>query len=250
MDRDERDNQLVREECWKPSFALRMVQLVRGLFCGGLGYILLRALFPQFLLLAYLGVLGLAWVSTCFVPIRVALNRAEGEVAITVAFWTRHVRLTQLKRVKQARRLGAKITTADGWTVQFGLSKKHPFLRKLLKIRTGFEGMERTITEAVAAARAADPGRAAAEYAAARSKASRFGLSGASLVCVGGVFSLALAAAVRPQTASWIAHDAAALLRIYFGAGGVVGVLLGAWLLVRALRDHHAKPRGPRPTGT
>jgi hypothetical protein len=241
----DRDNDYVRPECWKPSLALRIVTLARGLIFGVLGYILFRYLFPQFLLLTYLGIAGLALVSFCFMPLRVALNRADGEVAIGAAFWTKHVPLTQIKRVKQAHRLGIKISTAEGWSIRFGLPKKRPWLRRLLKIRTGFEGMERTITRAVAAARAADPDRAAADYAAAARKGFQVGLPGSFLVCAGGLFELVLAATVRPQTAGWIVHDAAVLLRIYFGAVGVLCVLFGAWLVVGAWRIRHAMPRGP-----
>jgi hypothetical protein len=45
--------------------------------------------------------------------------------------------------------------------------------------------------------------------------------------------------AVQPQAGGWLVHSGAALLRIFYGAGGVVGLLIGAGTLPSALRNRH-----------
>jgi hypothetical protein len=68
--------------------------------------------------------------------------------------------------------------------------------------------MELAITQAAAAARAADPGRAAAEDAASRRTASRFGIPGAFFLCGMGVLLLAAVAVVQPQAGGWFVRSA------------------------------------------
>jgi hypothetical protein len=48
--------------------------------------------------------------------------------------------------------------------------------------------------------------------------------------------SLAAAAVVQPRANGWLLHAVAVLLRVYFGAGGTVAVLVGACLLVSTWR--------------
>ena len=105
-------------------------------------------------------------------------------------------------------------------------------LKRLLRIRTGFEGMEQAVTQAVETVRAASPEEAEPEGV-----ASQPGIAIACLSFGGGLFALAVAIAVQPQTGLWLVHVVAWLLRIYFGVGGFVVMLLGAWFLYSALRD-------------
>jgi hypothetical protein len=104
-------------------------------------------------------------------------------------------------------------------------------LRRLLPVRSGFEELDLAITEAVAAARASDPSRAAAEDAASWRAASLRKIPVAGFASGVGTLSLAVAAVVRPRANGWLVDSAALLLRIYFGAvNGVVAVLIGCML--------------------
>lgn len=151
--------------------------------------------------------------------------------------------LIRIERVEEVLRFGAEIEIAGGETVAFSPFRKRRRLARLLKIRTGFEGMELAITQAAAAARAADPGRAAAAKAAAEAGRSRRMVPGASVVCGCGVLALAAAVAVQPQAGGWLVHSAAVLVRIFCGAGGVAAVMIGAGMLHSALGSRRAARR-------
>lgn len=211
--------------------------LVRRAAGAGVCYLMMRFFFPRPLLVPVMAIAAAGCLAWCVTPFRVRLDRAGGAVAITVGFWTRHVPLTRIKRVDQVLRLGAEITVTDGWGFRFGPFRKRRLLERLLRIRTGFEGMELAITQAAAEARAAGPGHPA-------DPASRLGPIGACAVLAGGLFSLAVAALVRAQADGWLVHAVAVLLRIMYGLGGVVCVLAGLFVLARCWRDWRVSGRG------
>ena len=155
---------------------------------------------------------------------------SAGELAITI-FWTVHVPLAQIKSVKELP-FGVKIKTVGSVYEFGGRTWYFRLLKGLLRIRTGFEGMERAVAQAVATVRAASSEDAEPEGA-----ASQPGILIACLFLGGGLLALAVAVAVQPQAGVWLVHILAWLLRIYFDAGGFVVMLLGAWFLHNALRD-------------
>jgi hypothetical protein len=208
----------------------------------GFFYLMVRFFFPRVFLIAAMVIAGVLYAAACLARFRVVLDRAAGEVEITVGWWTRRVPLIRIERVEEVLRFGAEIEMAGGQTVTFSPFKKRRRLVRLLKIRTGFEGMELAITQAAAAARAADPVRAAAARAAADAQ-SRRTIAGACVACGCGAFCLAIAFAVQPQTGSWLVHSAAVLLQIFYGAGGVVALLLGAGVLRNVRRGRRAAGR-------
>jgi hypothetical protein len=123
---------------------------------------------------------------------------------------------------------------------------KRRWLRWMPPVRSGFEEMDVAIMAAAAAARAADPDRAAAEDAASRRAASRRKVFAASFASVVGLVSLAAAVVVQSRANGWLVHVVVVVLRIYFGAGGAVAVLVGAGLLVSTWRNwriarHHTE---------
>jgi len=233
---DGHHNLRMPRESWELSRGLRAVTAAYGLIYPCLLYVMMRFFFPRVFLMPVMVMAGVLYVALCFARFRVVLDRADGEVAITADLWTRHVRLTQIERV-EVLRSGAEIRIAGGVTYGFGPFRKRRWLQRLLPVRSGFEEMDLAITQAAAAARAADPGRAAAEDAASRRAASRRKAPLAGFACGAGLLSLAVAAVVQPQAGGWLAHSVALLLRIYFGACGVVAVLIGACLLLSAWRD-------------
>jgi hypothetical protein len=79
---------------------------------------------------------------------------------------------------------------------------------------------------------------ATAEDAASRRAASRRKVPRAGFACGVGLLWLAVAAVVQPQAGGWLVHSVAMLLRIYFGAGRVVAVPIGACLLLGARLTH------------
>jgi hypothetical protein len=180
---------------------------------------------------------GVLYAAACLARFRVLLDRAAGEVAITIGLWTKRVPLIRVERVEEVLRFGAEIEIAGGLTFTFSPFRKRRRLVRLLKIRTGFEGMELAITQAAATACAADPGRAAAAKAAAETAQSRRMIP---VVCGCGVFALAVAVAVQPQAGGWFVYSVAVLLRIFYGAGGAAALLAGAGMLHGALRDRRA----------
>jgi hypothetical protein len=233
---DGHHNPHMLRESWKLSRGLRAVTAANGLIYLGLLYVMMWFFFPRVFLMPVMVIAGVLYIALCLARFQVVLDRIGGEVAITAALWTRHVRLTQVERVKVLWS-GAQIRIAGGMTYGFGPFWKRRWLRRLLPVRSGFEEMDLAITQAAAAARAADPGRAAAEDAASRRAASRRKIPVAGLASGVGMLSLAVAAVVRPRASGWLAHSAALLLKIYFGAVGVVAVLIGACLLISAWRD-------------
>ena len=210
-----------------------------GLFC-----LVVRFFFPRVFLMPAVVIAGVLYVAACVTRFRVLLDRAADEVAITVGWWTKRVPLIRVERVDEVLRFGAEIKIAGGMTFTFSPFKKRRWLARFLKIRTGFEGMELAITQAAEAARAADPVRAAASDAAAEAALSRRTIPGACAVFGAGLLSLAVALAVQPQAGGWLVHFVAALLRIFYGAGGVVGLLIGTGILYSALRNRHTARAG------
>jgi hypothetical protein len=232
------------QECWKPSAGLKTVAAVSwlvkeaGLFC-----LMVRFFFPRVFLTPAVVIVGVLFVAGCVARNRVLLDRAAGEVAITIGLWTKRVPLIRIERVDEILRFGAEIKMLGGLTFIFSPFRKRRRLTRLLKIRTGFEGMELAITQAAEAARAADPVRAAAAKAAAEAGLSRRTIPGACVVYGCGLLFLAVAVAVQPQADGGLVHLVAMLLRIYYVAGGVVCLLVGTGLLYSALRSRHtARP--------
>lgn len=205
-----------------------------GLFC-----LVVRFCFPRVFLMPAVVIAGVLYVAACVTRFRVLLDRTAGEVAITIGWWTKRVPLIRIERVDEVLRFGAEIKLVGGVSFTFSPFRKRRRLTRLLKIRTGFEGMELAITQAAEAARAADPVRAAAAKAAAAAALSRRTIPAACVAFAAGVFSLAVAVAVHPQAGGWLVHFVATLLRIFYGAGGVVGLLIGAGILHSALRNRH-----------
>jgi hypothetical protein len=211
--------------------------MASGLVKAGLCCLMMRFFFPRGFVIPAVVIAGVLYAAACLARFRVLLDRAADEVAITIGLWTRFVPLIQIDRVEEVLRFGAEIETAGGVTFTFSPFSKRRRLVRFLRIRTGFEGMELAITQAAAAARAADPGRAAAAKAAAEAAQSRRRIPGACVVCGCGVFSLAVAVAVQPQAGGWLLHSVAVLLRIFYAAGCVAALLIGAGMLFSALRD-------------
>jgi hypothetical protein len=240
----QRHNLPVPPECWKPSGGLRAVAAVSWLAKAGLFCLVVRFFFPRVFLIPAVVIAGVLYVAACVTRFRVLLDRAAGEVAITIGWWTKRVPLIRIERVDEVLRFGAEITIAGGVAFTFSPFKKRRRLTRLLKIRTGFEGMELGITQAAEAARAADPVRAAAAKAAAAAALSRRTIPAACVAFAVGVLSLPVAAAVQAQAGGWLVHFVAALLRIFYGAGGVVGLLVGAGILYSALRNRHTARAG------
>ncbi len=176
-----------------------------GLIYPCLLYVMMRFFFPRVFLMPVMVMAGVLYVALCFARFRVVLDRADGEVAIT-GLWTRHVRLTQIERI-EVLRSGAEIRIAGGVTYGFGPFRKRRWLQRLLPVRSGFEEMDLAITQAAAAARAADPGRAAAEDAASRRAASRRKAPLAGFACGAGA-SLFFAGRGRcsPVAGRWLAR--------------------------------------------
>jgi hypothetical protein len=182
----------------------------------------------------------LCWV---LAPGRVVLDPAGGEVTVTIAFWPRRVPLARVTSVDEVLRLGAKISFAGRrgaeWGYGFTPFRRRGWLERRLRVRTGFEGMELAITEAIAAGRGAgpDPGGPSAVTA-----PSAHGFLGAGLAAGLGVLALVLAVLARPQADGWLVHAAALVVRAWFGMWGVALVLAGGALLVVAWRARRLAP--------
>jgi hypothetical protein len=229
-------------ESWQMSRGLRAVTAAYGLIYLGLVYVVMRFFFPRVLLLPVTVIATVLYVAACIARFQVVLDQVGGEVAIIVGWWTRNVPLTQIERVKVVRS-GVEIRIAGGLSYGIGPLLKRRWLRWLPPVRGGFEKMDVAIMQAAAAARAADPDRAAAEDAASRRAASRRTVFAASFACGAGLVSLAAAVVVQPRANGWLVHVVAVLLRIYFGAGGAVAVLVGACLLVSTWRKRRTVRR-------
>lgn len=218
------------------SRGLRAVTAAYGLIYLGLLVVVMRFFFPRVLLLPVTVTAAVLYVAVCIARVQVVLDEAAGEVALIAGPWTRHVRLTQVERVTVARS-GVEIRIADGISYGIGPLRKRRWLWWLPPGRSGFEEMDLAIMQAAAAARAADPDRAAAEDAASRRAASRGRVLAASFACGAGLLALAAAAVIQPRANGWLVHAAAVLLRIYFGAAGALAVLVGACLLISTWRN-------------
>jgi hypothetical protein len=233
------------EERWGPSRGLRIVVGVQGIINVGLSYVLLWFFFPHALLVPVLAAAVVLCLAGCIQPLRVVLDPERGELAITQAFWTRHVLLTRVTRVDTTERLGAEIAVGSGWS--YGI---RPFAhRRLLtaflrpRLRTGFEGMETAVTRAAAVARGADP-----DSPLPGKNGSVRSIGDACLLAAAGLLYLVVAALVRPQTGGRLVHDAALVLRTLAGLAGAVVLLIGICMLFRAWRDQHAAGQpGQRP---
>ena len=222
-------------ESWQMSRGLRSVMTTYGLIYLGLLVVVMRFFFPRVLFLPVSVTAAVLYVAVCIARFRVVLDQAAGEVMITTGPWTRHARLTQVKRVTVVRS-GVEIRLADGISYEIGKLRKRRWLWWSPPARSGFEEMDLAIMHASAAARAADPDRAAAEDAASRRAESRRKVLVAPFVAGVGLLSLAVAAVVQPRANDGLVHAVAVLLRIYFGVAGVVAVLVGAGLLISIWR--------------
>jgi protein-S-isoprenylcysteine O-methyltransferase Ste14 len=87
------------------------------------------------------------------------------------------------------------------------------------------------VTQAAEEARAGAPAPAAG---------SLTGVGAACLLSAAGLLSLAIAVLVRPQTGGGLVHAGALVLRVVYGATGIVIVLIGAVLLYRAWHNRRA----------
>ena len=209
--------------------------MVSWLIKAGFCCLIVRFFFPRVFLVPAVVIAGVLYVAGCLARFRVQLDRAVGEVAITVGLWTtRRVPLTEIERVEEVLGFGAEIKVVGGYTLGFSPVRKRRWVTRLLKIRTGFEGMERAITQAVAAARAADLERAAAAKAAARGSQHTIPWACVAFGC--GLLSLAVAVAVQPQAGGWLVESVSVLLRVYYSACGIAVLMVGTWMLHGALR--------------
>jgi len=229
----------VLPESWTPSRQLRAVGALRSAATVGGAYAVLWFFFPHVLLVPGTVLVGLLYLPRWLMPARVRLDRAHGELAITFGWWTRHVPLDRITGVDEVFRFGAVIATRDGWTYRISPFRKRRRLERWLRMRTGFEGMDLTITQAVAAVRAENPGWPADDAS------SPVGVLAACLLCVLGVAGVALAALVRPQAGGWLLRAAADLLTFWWGIAGAVIGLIGVWLLCRAVTRAVSARLGP-----
>jgi hypothetical protein len=227
------------QERWAPSWGLRVLAGVQGIVSAGLCYALLWFFFPHVLLVPVMAVAAAGFVAIFILPCRVLLDPGRSELAITVAFWTRHVPLTQVARVEESGRLGAEIRTASGWSFRISPFAKRRWLVAWLRprLRTGFEGMEAAVTQAAAVARGDDqdtplPGKTG----------SAQGVLAACLLTGFGLLWLASAVLIQPQASGSLVHVAAHLLTALSWLVGSVIVLIGAVLLGQAWRDRRAAP--------
>jgi hypothetical protein len=226
-------------ERWGPSWELRVLAGVQGTVGVGLLGVLLWFFFPHALLVPVMAVAAAGFVAILVLPSRVLLDPGRGEVAITIACWTRHVPLAQVTRVKEVG-FGAEISTGDGWSYGFftAFAKRRRLVAWLRpRLRTGFEGMETAITRAAAVAREDDqdtplPGKTG----------SAGGVLAACLVTGFGLLWLAAALLIQPQTGGSLVRVAAHLLIALSWLVGALIVLIGVVLLGQAWHDRRAAP--------
>jgi hypothetical protein len=229
----------VLPESWTPSWQLRAVGVLRSAGSVGCAYAVLWFFLPHVFLVPGTVLSGQFYLPRCLMPARVRLDRARSELAITFGWWTRHVPLDRIRQVDEVFRFGAVIAMRDSWTYQISPFRKRRRVERWLRIRSGFEGMELTITQAAAAARAENPGWPADDAS------SPVGVLDACLLCVLGAAGVALAALVRPQADGWLLRAAADLLIFWWGIVGAVVGLAGAWLLCRAVTRAVSARLGP-----
>lgn len=208
--------------------------LLRGAISVAVTYLVLRLLFVPVLLVPVVAAQCALLALVPFAPIRVVLDPDRQEVAITHAWWTRRIPLTEVRDVDEIPRFGAEIK-AGRMSYRFTPFRRRRWPERHLRLRSGFEGMETAITEAAALARA---GR---EPAAVRSDDS--GYPSALLSTAAGLAFIAAAMLlVQPQDHSTFVHVAAMALRVWWVLGGVIGVLIGLGLLVSRIRAGPPRP--------
>jgi hypothetical protein len=224
------------QERWQPSAGLKVAGMADGLVRLGFTYLIVRFFFPHVFLVPVMIIAGMLYVAEGLTRFRVLLDRAVGEVAITTGLWTKRVPLIRVERAEEIFRIGAEIKLVGGKSFGYNPLRKRRRLAPLLKLRTGFEGMELAITQAAVAACIDDPAGAAAARPSAKSQndilagSVAFGVS---------VIAAAVAVAVQPQAGGWLVHSLAVLLQVYFGLGCAVGVLISTGILYSAVRDRH-----------
>jgi len=226
-------------ERWGPSWGLRLLATVQMLAYAGLGCVVMWFFFPHALLVPAMAVAAAGFAAILVLPSRVVLDPGRGEVAITIACWTRRVPLTQVTRVKEVG-LGAEISTGDGWSYGFftPFAKRRRLVAWLRpRLRTGFEGVETAITRAAAVARGDDqdaplPG----------TTGSAGGVLAPCLLTGFGLLWLAAALLIQPQAGGSFVRVAAHLLIALSWLVGAVIVLIGGVLLREAWRDRRAAP--------
>jgi hypothetical protein len=226
-------------ERWGPSWELRVLGGVQGIAEVGLLGVLMWFFLPHVLLVPVMAAATAGFVAILILPSRVLLDPGRGEVAITVASWTRHVPLTQVTRVEQVG-LGAEISAGDGWSYGFftPFAKRRRLVAWLRpRLRTGFEGMETAITRAAAVARGNDP-----DTPLPGKTGSAGGVLAACLVTGFGLLWLAAALLIQPQASGSLVRVTAHLLTALSWLVGAVIVLIGTVLLREAWRDRHAAP--------
>ncbi len=214
-----------------PWWGLRALAAIQAIYSSGLGCVMIWFFFPHVLLVLAAAFAAAAGLGALVVPFLIVLDPGRGEVAISVACWTRHVPLTEVTRVEESGRLGVEIGVANGWFYGFFPFRRRPLLTAMLRsrLRTGFAGMEAAITRAAAIARGDDPDRPLPGY-----DGSARGVRDACLLAGAGLLALGMAVLVRPQTGGGLVHAGALVLRVMYGGTGAVVVLIGAVLLYRA----------------
>lgn len=212
---------------WEPSPAFRALEAVYGILGTGVWCLVLFLLFPHVLLIPFIAIAALELVGMLFVRFRVALDPGLGEVRIRIGWWTRRVPLIEIESVDEVLRFGAeiKLRGGTGWSIG-SFKKSHQRLARQLRIRTGFEGLELSVIEAVAAARTA----AGRDKAAGPEDTPPGYLAGFALVA-GGLSAAGCAMLVHPQVDVPAIQVAATLLMIWFAFWSAVLLLIGGIIL-------------------
>ncbi len=136
--------------------------IARWVIDTGVCYAIMRYLFPHVLLVPVTVALSAASLARCLARFRVVLDSEAGQAAVTVGPWTRRVPLAKVEQVDEVLRFGTEITFSDGMAFWYSPLKKRRRMGRLLRMRTGFEGMDLSIAQAAAAARADRPDEPAA----------------------------------------------------------------------------------------
>jgi hypothetical protein len=227
---------------WEPTAAFRVLGTIRGILGAGFWYLVLFLLFPHVLLIPFLAIAALGLVAAVLVRFRVALDPALREVRIMTGWWTRHIPLIEIESVDEVLWFGAeiKLRNGTGWSIS-PFKKSRQRLARRLRVRTGFEGMELTVIEGVAAARAAaGPDRTSAP------DDTRAGYLTGFAVAVGGFIAMGCAILVHPRVDVPAIHVVAIVFTIYFALGSAVLLLTGGTILIsRIKRCRRAAPSAP-----
>lgn len=216
---------------WGPSAAFRALCAVGGILGLGFWYLVLFLLFPHVLLILFVAIAAL-YSSAVFVRLRVALDPGLGEVRIKIGWWTRRIPLSEIESVDEVLRFGAGIRLRNGTSLSIGPSKKsRGRLARWLRIRTGFEGVELSVIEAVATARAA---AGLDKVAAPESTPPGYPLGLA--IFAGGLIAMGCAILVHPQVDVPVIHVAATLLTIWCAFWSAVLLLVSGGILFSRVR--------------